>query len=43
MHSHMMKYNQKGVEGALESLKTGYDRLDRLFKVAQRPQIEDYV
>lgn len=24
MHMHMMKYNQKGVEEALESLKTGY-------------------
>lgn len=24
MHTHMMKYNQKGVEEALESLKTGY-------------------
>lgn len=24
MHSHMVKYNQKGVEDALNSLKTGY-------------------
>lgn len=24
MHTHMMKYNQKGVEEALESLKNGY-------------------
>lgn len=24
MHTHMIKYNQKGVEEALESLKTGY-------------------
>lgn len=25
MHSHMVKYNQKGVEDALNSLKTGYN------------------
>lgn len=24
MHAHMVKYNQKGVEDALNSLKTGY-------------------
>ena len=24
MHTHMIKYNQKGVEEALDSLKTGY-------------------
>lgn len=27
MHSHMVKYNQKGVEDALNSLKTGYNLL----------------
>lgn len=29
MHTHMMKYNQKGVEEALQSLKTGY-RFDQI-------------
>lgn len=36
MHTHMMKYNQKGVEEALESLKNGYSFTDNVKLLSYR-------